>query len=106
MKFSTGGINFNMLRKKLQLLIFIFTLIFILYSASHASTYNVINNNPDGNGSLSWAVQSVNYTGGEGHIIEFDSRIKNVSVTNELTLSSGVTIRGHGVTLTGNGQNM
>ena len=94
-----------MTRKILRSFIFIFIFIIISSSHSYANTYTVSNSNSDGSGSLSWAVQSVNYIGGGNHIIEFDSRIKNVSVTSELTLRASVTIRGHGAALTGNAQN-
>lgn len=94
-----------MTRKILRSFILIFILIIISSSHSYANTYTVSNSNSDGSGSLSWAVQSVNYIGGGNHIIEFDSRIKNVSISSELTLRAGVTIRGHGAVLTGNAQN-
>ena len=95
-----GGIH---LRNKFSILLL--SLFFAISSSASAQTYRVINNNSSGNGSLSWAVQSVNYQGGNGHVIEFDSRIKSIDITSELTINAGVSIYAHGATLKGSSHN-
>ena len=84
---------------------FLSTLILILTLAvsSHAQTFTVINANPSGAGSLSWAVNSINALTTTDNIISFDTRIKRITLTQELTINNSAAIYGGGATLEGSG---
>lgn len=83
-----------MLRKFLSasFLIFIFT-------SSSAFAYDVVNNNSDGNGSLSWGIQQANQGG--DNVINITSSVKTITLTRELTIEKDVTINGNGLTIEG-----
>lgn len=86
-----------MFRKILSALLFI---VMLASGAKRASAYDVVNNNSDGNGSLSWAIQQANQGAGD-NIININSSVKNISLTRELTIEKDITINGNGVTLEG-----
>ncbi len=82
------------------------TLILILtlaVSPAYTQTFTVINANPSGAGSLSWAVNSVNALNTTDNIISFDRRITHIPLTQELTLTNSVTLYGSGATLESSG---
>lgn len=72
-----------------------------LFSTAHAENYNVTNANPEGSGSLSWAIQSANLRGGSGHVITISNNLTKISFTRELTIEASITINGNGITLEG-----
>ncbi|MBR0034521.1 MAG: hypothetical protein IJP54_02485 [Synergistaceae bacterium] len=80
-----------------------FIMILTLAVSAQAQTFTVINSDPSGNGSLSWAVNSVNALTAADNIISFDSRIKSITLTQELTLNNSVSLYGGGATLEGSG---
>ena len=86
-----------MFRKILSALLFI---VMLASGSKRASAYDVVNNNSDGNGSLSWAIQQANQGAGD-NIININSSVKNISLTRELTIEKDITINGNGVTLEG-----
>lgn len=77
------------------LLVQFFLLTFIL--PSHA--LNVINNNPSGEGSLTWAVEQVN--SGTSSAITISPDIKTLHLSQELTFTRGATISGSGTLIDG-----
>ena len=89
-----------MLRKSGAL---VFIIVLALSIQAHAETFRVTNADPSGQGSLSWAVNTVNALNTQGHIISFDANIRNITLTQELTINNSVTINGGGATLEGSG---
>ncbi|MBQ7595002.1 MAG: hypothetical protein IJU48_11725 [Synergistaceae bacterium] len=87
-----------MFRKFLSasLLIIIFNL---ALTFSSAFAYDVVNNNSDGNGSLSWGIQQANQGG--DNVINITSSVKNITLTREFTIEKNVTINGNGITFEG-----
>ncbi|MBQ7732578.1 MAG: hypothetical protein IJT58_00985 [Synergistaceae bacterium] len=90
-----------MLKKVLPVI----TALIVLLNAqqSDSATYNVTTSLSEGQGSLSWAVNSINSLGGDGHIIEFDEGVRLITLEKELTINAGVIIEGNGVCINGSG---
>lgn len=78
---------------------FLLTGIFLLTLIFPAQAFDVVNNNPDGDGSLAWAVQQVN--AGNGSTITVSPSVKTLHLSRELTLTRGVTITGNGALIEG-----
>ena len=77
----------------------VIVLIFLLSFILPAQAFEVVNNNPEGNGSLAWAIQQANQ-GGDS-TINIASSVKSITLTRELTIEANVTINGNGVTVSG-----
>ena len=76
---------------------FLLTGIFLLTLIFPAQALDVVNNNPDGDGSLAWAVQQVN--AGNGSTITVSPSVKTLHISHELTFDCPE----RSVTFTGNG---
>lgn len=78
---------------------FLSALLFIVILASASFAYNVVNDNSDGNGSLSWGIQQANQGG--DNVINITSSVKKITLTRELTIEKNITINGNGLTIEG-----
>lgn len=80
-----------MISRKLYAVLFVLTLSLPSYA------FDVTNSNPDGNGSLSWAVQQANQSPGSA----ININVHEITLRRELTLTSDVTINGNGAIIQG-----
>lgn len=78
---------------------FLLTGIFLLTTILTAHALEVVNNNPDGDGSLSWAVQQVN--AGNASTITVSPSVKTLHLSRELTFTRSVTVTGNGALIEG-----
>ena len=90
-----------MLKKVLPVIIALIVL--LNAQQSDSASYSVTTSLLEGQGSLSWAINSINTLGGDGHIIEFDDKVKSITLEKELTINAGVIIEGNGVCIKGSG---
>ncbi|MBQ4470631.1 MAG: hypothetical protein II917_10910, partial [Synergistaceae bacterium] len=65
-----------MLKKVLPVIIALIVL--LNAQQSDSASYSVTTSLLEGQGSLSWAINSINTLGGDGHIIEFDDKVKSI----------------------------
>ena len=77
---------------------FLLTGIFLLTLIFPAQALDVVNGNPNGQGSLREAVEN-----GNDSVITVSPSVKTISLQNELTITRSVTINGNGAVIKGNG---
>ncbi|MBQ3446880.1 MAG: hypothetical protein IJG37_04465, partial [Synergistaceae bacterium] len=78
---------------------FLLTGIFLLTTILTAHALDVVNNNSDGDGSLSWAVEQSN--AGAGSVINISPSVKTLHLSRELTFTRSVTVTGSGALIDG-----